>query len=167
MQCIGLLTVHLLGSCLGAVANTLPSPTFLPDSRSSSTTFLPVSRSPTTTTPSSVKRVERSAVVEEEGTYVDYVPNVGTYKSNGRLGSDKGMEAFSVLSGWDGNHDPPLRADQMSWALEPQVGKRPKRLHGEARLVESALEAVGREAASTVLARQQRTGRMYDVPQIG
>ena len=153
MQCIGLITVHLLGSCLGAVANTIPSTPSPPDSTSS-------------TIPSTGKRVERSA--GDDGAYLDYLPNVGNYISNGRLdNSDKRVEPFNVLSGWDAQHTDQLNSEQMSWALEPQVGKRPKRLHGDARLVESALEAVGREAASTVLARQQRTGRMYDVPQIG
>jgi hypothetical protein len=34
-------------------------------------------------------------------------------------------------------------------------------------MVETAMDDIGREAASTVLARQQRNGRLYDVPQIG
>jgi hypothetical protein len=29
------------------------------------------------------------------------------------------------------------------------------------------MDDIGREAASTLLARQQRNGRLYDVPQIG
>jgi hypothetical protein len=34
-------------------------------------------------------------------------------------------------------------------------------------MVETAMDDIGREAASTLLARQQRNGRLYDVPQIG
>jgi hypothetical protein len=37
----------------------------------------------------------------------------------------------------------------------------------QARMVETAMDDIGREAASTLLARQQRNGRLYDVPQIG
>ena len=81
-----------------------------------------------------------------------------------------------------------------TWQLEPQVGKqRGKRVRGqsshyrsmeqeqeraqehyrsmeqepELRALENSLDAVERGAATTMLSRQQRNGRRYDVPQIG
>ena len=65
---------------------------------------------------------------------------------------------------------------QQSWQLEPQVGKRGKRVRGEShyrrdspemRMLASSLDAATAGAATTMLSRQQRTGRRYDVPQIG
>ena len=75
--------------------------------------------------------------------------------------------------------------DKQTWRLEPQVGKaggaRGKRVRGGGggqsyynsrreqlpqELVDT-LDAVERGAATTMLARQQRNGRRYDVPQIG
>lgn len=70
--------------------------------------------------------------------------------------------------------DPPQ--SQLSWRLEPQVGKRGKRVRGEShyrrdspemRMLASSLDAATAGAATTMLSRQQRTGRRYDVPQIG
>ena len=37
----------------------------------------------------------------------------------------------------------------------------------QVKMLQSSLAAVGSGAASTLLARQQRNGRRYDVPQIG
>ena len=77
-----------------------------------------------------------------------------------------------------------------TWQLEPQVGKRGKRVRGgqsfyrrdpseghvshthsrsseDYQLMSDSLDAVERGAAETMLARQQRNGRRYDVPQIG
>ena len=82
--------------------------------------------------------------------------------------------------------DPLSRAP--TWQLEPQVGKstRGKRVRSggqssryrqsargreqepeELRALENSLDAAERGAATTMLARQQRNGRRYDVPQIG
>ena len=72
-----------------------------------------------------------------------------------------------------------------TWQLEPQVGKRGKRVRGQSsyyrrdpshvahaqdaeyQMMADSLDAVERGAATTMLARQQRNGRRYDVPQIG
>ena len=68
------------------------------------------------------------------------------------------------------------------WSLQPQVGKRGSRYRGGAggqssyyraqnspqlNMLSESLAAVEQGAASTVLSRQQRNGRRYDVPQIG
>ena len=83
------------------------------------------------------------------------------------------------------SRDPLSRAP--TWQLEPQVGKsaRGKRVRSggqssryrknrgreqepeELRALENSLDAVERGAATTMLAREQRNGRRYDVPQIG
>lgn len=67
-----------------------------------------------------------------------------------------------------------------SWSLPAQVAKRGARRGGEqwrgrgdlpgdeeVKLVENSLAAAQAGAATTMLARQQRNGRRYDVPQIG
>ena len=73
-----------------------------------------------------------------------------------------------------------------TWQLEPQVGKRGKRVRGQSssyyrqdpshaahaqnaeyQMMADSLDAVERGASTTMLARQQRNGRRYDVPQIG
>ena len=76
------------------------------------------------------------------------------------------------------------RARDPTWQLEPQVGKaRGKRVRGgqsyyrdSARArdseqllgaVQESLDAAERSAATTMMSRQQRNGRRYDVPQIG
>lgn len=84
------------------------------------------------------------------------------------------------------SRDPLSRAP--TWQLEPQVGKsaRGKRVRSggqssryrqsargreqepeELRALENSLDAAERGAATTMLTRQQRNGRRYDVPQIG
>lgn len=87
----------------------------------------------------------------------------------------------SYLSQW------PSSESRDSWQLEPQVGKRAltgskralKRGGGgqsyyggpvsdeELQMLSDNLDAVERGAATTMLSRQQRNGRRYDVPQIG
>ena len=83
----------------------------------------------------------------------------------------------SYLSQW------PAQSRPDTWRLEPQVGKRgSKRARGgeqsyysrgrdpsaeELQLLSDSLEGVERGAATTMLSRQQRNGRRYDVPQIG
>ena len=76
------------------------------------------------------------------------------------------------------------RSRDPTWQLEPQVGKtRGKRVRGgqsyyrdSARArdseqllgaVQESLDAAERSAATTMMSRQQRNGRRYDVPQIG
>ena len=76
------------------------------------------------------------------------------------------------------------RSRDPTWQLEPQVGKaRGKRVRGgqsyyrdSARTrdseqllgaVQESLDAAERSAATTMMSRQQRNGRRYDVPQIG
>lgn len=82
----------------------------------------------------------------------------------------------SYLSQW------PAQSRPDTWRLEPQVGKRgSKRARGgeqsyysrgrdpsaeELQLLSDSLEGVERGAATTMLSRQQRNGRRYDVPQI-
>ena len=89
----------------------------------------------------------------------------------------------AYLRHWQHN---PLPADSLplpktsklsSWQLEPQVGKRGgKRVRGqsyyrrdspEVKMLANSLDEVGAGAATTMLSRQQRNGRRYDVPQIG
>ena len=66
------------------------------------------------------------------------------------------------------------------WSLQPQVGKRGKRYRAggqssshyrpdspQLNMLSDSLTAVEEGAATTMLARQQRNGRRYDVPQIG
>ena len=116
------------------------------------TTTTTTTPTPTTSRPvdAALPRIERSLSDD------DY--NAGGYKTAGGYR-------------WPDAAAASLTDEELSWELEPQVDKeqqaRGKRFRGEARLVGAALSAVGREAATTVLARQQRNGRMYDVPQIG
>lgn len=149
MPWITFVTIHLLGWCLGAVVNQTPSPAT-------------PSPTPDTTQQPDLTRVERSI---REDSVLEYLPVQDRFEPP-RQGSDDYLPWAAPSAGHMSVAD--LTDDQLSWQLEPQVGKRPKRVRGEAaRLVESALDAVSRDAANTVLARQQRTGRMYDVPQIG
>lgn len=69
----------------------------------------------------------------------------------------------------------PKTSKLSSWQLEPQVGKRGKRVRGqsfyrrdspEVKMLANSLDEVGTGAATTMLSRQQRNGRRYDVPQI-
>ena len=116
--------------------------------------------------------------------------NVDTWSRgvNGHVSSDKDLQPshrlpVSSLSDSRGPHG-------STWQLEPQVGKRGKRVRGgqsfyrrdpseghvshthsrsseDYQLMSDSLDAVERGAAETMLARQQRNGRRYDVPQIG
>lgn len=88
----------------------------------------------------------------------------------------------TYLRHWQHNQLPadslalPKTSKLSSWQLEPQVGKRGKRVRGqsyyrrdspEVKMLATSLDEVGAGAATTMLSRQQRNGRRYDVPQIG
>ena len=91
------------------------------------------------------------------------------------------------LDPWQHQPQLPVRLSQSQtnpWSLQPQVGKRGKRYRAggpggqssfyrgdshspQLSMLSESLAAVEHGAATTVLSRQQRNGRRYDVPQIG
>ena len=100
--------------------------------------------------------------------------------------SDRYSESQDTpLDPWQHQPQLPVRLSQSEtnpWSLQPQVGKRGGRYRGGAggqsssyyrgdspqlNMLSESLAAVDQGAASTVLSRQQRNGRRYDVPQIG
>ena len=101
--------------------------------------------------------------------------------SESQVRSDRDRE--DLLDPWQ-QHQPqlPVRLSQSQtnpWSLQPQVGKRGKRYRAggqssyyradspQLNMLSESLAAVEHGAATTVLSRQQRNGRRYDVPQIG
>ena len=112
--------------------------------------------------------------------YYDYSAHKSSHLSrNSGPSSRAGQLPVNSLSE---PRDPLSRAP--TWQLEPQVGKsaRGKRVRSggqssryrsreqepeELLAIENSLDAVERGAATTMLSRQQRNGRRYDVPQIG
>jgi len=112
--------------------------------------------------------------------YYDYTAHKSSHLSrNSGPSSRAGQLPVNSLSE---PRDPMSRAP--TWQLEPQVGKsaRGKRVRSggqssryrsreqepeELLAIENSLDAVERGAATTMLSRQQRNGRRYDVPQIG
>lgn len=111
--------------------------------------------------------------------YYDYSAHKSSHLSrNSGPSSRAGQLPVNSLSE---PRDPMSRAP--TWQLEPQVGKsaRGKRVRSggqssryrsreqepeELLAIENSLDAVERGAATTMLSRQQRNGRRYDVPQI-
>ena len=89
------------------------------------------------------------------------------------------------LGSWQHQPQLPVRLSQSQtnpWSLQPQVGKRGKRYRAggpggqssfyradspQLNMLSESLAAVEQGAATTLLSRQQRNGRRYDVPQIG
>lgn len=95
--------------------------------------------------------------------------------------SDKYSESQAPVT-WQHQSQLPVRISQSQtdpWSLQPQVGKRGKRYRAggqssyyradspQLNMLSESLAAAEHGAATTVLARQQRNGRRYDVPQIG
>ena len=101
-----------------------------------------------------LRRPERS--VQLEDSLLQYMP-INQYKS--RHTSDVvgvPRRQGDYRPNWQSSDQAAELSDQqLSWQLEPQVGKRPKRLPGPAQLVEAAIESAGHTAASSVLARDQ------------
>ena len=99
--------------------------------------------------------------------------------------SDRFSESQDTpLDPWQHQPQLPVRLSQSQknppWSLQPQVGKRGKRYRAgggqssyyrpespQLNMLSESLDAVEQGAASTMLSRQQRNGRRYDVPQIG
>ena len=97
--------------------------------------------------------------------------------------SDRYSESQDTpLDPWQHQPQLPVRLSQSEtnpWSLQPQVGKRGKRYRPggqssfyrgdspQLNMLSESLAAVEHGAATTVLSRQQRNGRRYDVPQIG
>ena len=100
--------------------------------------------------------------------------------------SDRYTESQDTpLDPWQHQPQLPVRLSQSQtnpWSLQPQVGKRGKRYRSggpggqssfyradspQLSMLSESLAAVEHGAATTVLSRQQRNGRRYDVPQIG
>jgi len=94
--------------------------------------------------------------------------------------SDKYSESQAPVT-WQHQSQLPVRISQSQtdpWSLQPQVGKRGKRYRAggqssyyradspQLNMLSESLAAAEHGAATTVLARQQRNGRRYDVPQI-
>ena len=98
---------------------------------------------------------------------VDYESD--RYNSESQAPSDR----ETLHGSWQHQPQLPVRLSQSGnnppWSLQPQVGKRGKRYRagGQSSYYRQSLDAVEQGAASTMLSRQQRNGRRYDVPQIG
>lgn len=138
-------------------------------------------------------RFARSVPAHESVLNFDYVGegdrlwsgHKSTYLSRDN-GPSSGRASQLPVNSLSESRDPLSRAP--TWQLEPQVGKsaRGKRVRSggqssryrqsargreqepeELRALENSLDAAERGAATTMLTRQQRNGRRYDVPQIG
>jgi len=89
------------------------------------------------------------------------------------LGTVKSLPFFTVHELYFSKVSDPLQFfsrrfyNLVAIAWDSPFNERVGRLPFQARMVETAMDDIGREAASTLLARQQRNGRLYDVPQIG
>ena len=100
--------------------------------------------------------------------------------------SDRYTESQDTpLDPWQHQPQLPVRLSESQtnpWSLQPQVGKRGKRYRAggpggqssfyradspQLNMLSESLAAVEQGAATTLLSRQQRNGRRYDVPQIG
>lgn len=108
---------------------------------------------------------------------VDYESD--RYNSESQAPSDR----ETLHGSWQHQPQLPVRLSQSGnnppWSLQPQVGKRGKRYRAggqssyyrpessQLNIFSESLDAVEQGAASTMLSRQQRNGRRYDVPQIG
>ena len=104
--------------------------------------------------------------------------------SESQAGPDR-ARLDSRLSPWQSQAQLPVRISQSQsetnpWSLQPQVGKRGKRYRPggqssyylaadspQLNMLSESLAAADHGAATTMLSRQQRNGRRYDVPQIG
>ena len=106
------------------------------------------------------------------------------YESDRYSESQAPSDRETLLGSWQGQPQLPVRLSQSQknppWSLQPQVGKRGKRYRAgggqssyyrpespQLNMLSESLDAVEQGAASTMLSRQQRNGRRYDVPQIG
>ena len=102
--------------------------------------------------------------------------------SDDEISNRRSADTETYLRSWQHNKLPgeslalPQTSKLSSWQLEPQVGKRGSRVRGqsyyrrdspEVKMLANSLDDVGSGAATTMLSRQQRNGRRYDVPQIG
>ena len=136
-------------------------------------------------TDQSQQRVARSVPAPES--VINFLPiKSADYESDRYSESQAPSDRDTLLGSWQRQPQLPVRLSQSQknppWSLQPQVGKRGKRYRERAGgqssyyrqqdspqldMLSHSLEAVEEGAATTMLARQQRNGRRYDVPQIG
>ena len=124
-------------------------------------------------------RFARSVPAPESVVNYNYLPSLSDYESDMRdMSYIRQSHKLPVNSLSSSDY---MTRDKPTWQLEPQVGKastRGKRVRGGQSYYNSrreqlpqelvdTLDAVERGAATTMLSRQQRNGRRYDVPQIG
>ena len=131
-------------------------------------------------------RFARSVAGHDSVLNFDYVgePDLWSAHKSSHLSRNNGPSSRAgqlPVNSLSESRDPLSRAP--TWQLEPQVGKsaRGKRVRSgqssryrsreqepeELLAIENSLDAAERGAATTMLSRQQRNGRRYDVPQIG
>jgi len=135
-------------------------------------------------TDQSQQRVARSVPAPES--VINFLPiKSADYESDRYSESQAPSDRDTLLGSWQRQPQLPVRLSQSQknppWSLQPQVGKRGKRYRERAGgqssyyrqqdspqldMLSHSLEAVEEGAATTMLARQQRNGRRYDVPQI-